>query len=149
MVLKPNKRRLKISHRPASTSFGSQVAVPFNEVPDVSALTKPVRLLREIAETVMSELEGYSRLVGRSPERARSLEGWALLPPELAQSRTSPASERLRSWITASLDGGDGASVAGADLMTHWNCARSDFMSKGEGHQLRPGPGVTWLRYRA
>ena len=132
MTLKPNKRRLKISHRPASASFGGQVDVPFDDVPDVGALTKPVRLLREIAETAMSELEGYSRLVGRSPEKARSLEGRALLPPELAESRTSPASERLRSWITASLDGGDGAAVAGADLMAHWDCARSDLMSKGE-----------------
>ena len=132
MVLKPNKRRLKLSYRPASASFGSHVEFPFPEVPDVSALTKPVRLLREIAETVTSELEGYSRLVGRSPERARSLEGWALLPPELAESRTSPASERLRSWITARLDGGDGAAVAAANLMAHWNCARSDLMTKGE-----------------
>ena len=132
MVLKPNKRRLKISHRPASASFGGQVDVPFDNVPDVSVLTKPVRLLREIAETVMSELEGYSRLVGRSPEKARSLEGWALLPPELAESRTSPASERLLSWITESLDGGDGVAVASADLMTHWDCARSNLMSKSE-----------------
>ena len=132
MVLKPNKRRLKISHRPASASFGSQVDVPFDELPDVGALTKPVRVLREIAETVTSELEGYSRLVGRSLERARSLEGWALLPPELAESRTNPALGRLRRWIEASLDGGNGAAVAGADLMTHWDCARSDFMNKGE-----------------
>ena len=132
MALKPNKRRLKISHQPASASFGGQVDVPFDDLPDVSALTKPVRLLREIAETVMSELEGYSRLVGRSPEKSGTLEGWALLPPELAESRTSPACERLRSWITASLDGGESAAVAGADLMTHWDCARSDLMSKGE-----------------
>ena len=132
MVLKPNKRRLKISHRPASASFGAQVDVPFNDVPDVGTLTAPVRVLREIADTAMTELEGYSRLVGRSPEKARSLQGRALLPLELAESRTSPASERLRSWITESLNGGDSAAVAGADLMVHWDCARSDLMSKGE-----------------
>ena len=132
IALKPNKRRLIISHRPASPSFGGQVDVPFDDVPDVSALTKPVRVLREIAETATSELEAYSRLVGRSPEKASSLEGWALLPPELAESRTSPASEHIRSWITASLDGGESAVVAGADLMTHWDCAQSDLMNKGE-----------------
>ena len=71
IALKPNKRRLIISHRPASPSFGGQVDVPFDDVPDVSALTKPVRVLREIAETATSELEAYSRLVGRSPEKAQ------------------------------------------------------------------------------
>ena len=132
MALKPNKRRLKISHRPASASFGGWVELPFENVPDVGALTKPIRLLREIAETAMSELEAYSRLVGRSPEKARTLEGQALLPPELAESYKSPASERFRSWIKASLGDEDGAAVAGSDLMTHWDCARADRMSKGE-----------------
>ena len=71
MTLKPNKRRLKVSHQPSSASFGGPVDVPFDNVPDVGALTRPVRLLREIAENAMSELEGYSRLVGRCPEKAR------------------------------------------------------------------------------
>ena len=132
MVLKPNKRRLKISYAPASASFGGQVAIPFDDVPDVGALTKPVRELRDIAETAMSELQGYSRLVGRNPEKAQSLEGRALLPTELAEARKSPASERLRTWITESLDGGDGATVPGKDLMVHWDCARPDQMSKSE-----------------
>ena len=132
MTLKPNKRRLKVSHQPSSASFGGPVDVPFDNVPDVGALTRPVRLLREIAENAMSELEGYSRLVGRCPEKARTLEGRALLPPELAESRKTPASERLRSWITASLGDGDGAAVAGSDLMTHWDCAHADRMGKGE-----------------
>ncbi len=132
MVLKPNKRRLKISHRPASSSFGGQVDIPFDDVPDVGTLTAPVRVLREIAETAMSELEGYSRFIGRSPEKVHSLEGRSLLPLELAESRTSPESEGLRSWITERLDGGDGAAVVGADLMAHWDCVRSDLMSKAE-----------------
>ena len=132
MVLKPNKRQLKVSHWPSSASFGGPVDVPFDNVPDVGALTRPVRLLREIAETAMSELEGYSRLVGRSPEKARTLEGRALLPPELAESRKTPASERLRSWIEASLGEGDAAAVTAADLMTHWECSHADRMSKRE-----------------
>ncbi|GAF73355.1 unnamed protein product, partial [marine sediment metagenome] len=56
----------------------------------------------------------------------------ALLPPELAESRQSPASEQLRTWIEVSLGDRDGAAVEGADLMTHWDCARADRMSKGE-----------------
>ena len=132
MVLKPNKRRLKVSHRPASASFGGLVSVPFDDLPDVGTLTAPVRVLREIADTAMTELAGYSRLVDRSPEKARSLKGWALLPLELAESHRSPASELLRSWIKQSLNGKECAAVAGADLMAHWDCARSDLMSKEE-----------------
>ena len=37
MALKPSKRRLKISHRPASASFEGWVKLPFENVPDVGA----------------------------------------------------------------------------------------------------------------
>ncbi|MCP4004302.1 MAG: hypothetical protein GY725_08915 [bacterium] len=132
MLLKPNKRRLKISHRPASASFGDEVEVPFEHIPDIAALKVPIRPLQEIAEAAMSELDAYSRLVGRSPEKARTLEGRALLPPELAEVRKSPASERLQRWVEASLGDGDGAAVPASDLMAHWDCARADRMSKRE-----------------
>lgn len=132
MPLKPNKRRLRLSHGPASASFGGSVDVPIMDVPDVSTLPRPLRPLREIAEAAMEELEGYSRLIGRSPEKASSLEALALLPHELATSRQTPESERLQHWIEEQLAGKEAAVISGADLMTHWNCSRPDRMSKSE-----------------
>lgn len=132
MALKPNKRRLRISHNPASASFGGPVEIRFDHLPDVSGLSRPLRVLREIAEAASSDLESYSRFVGRQPENATSLQALALLPPELADGRQGPEAERLRAWIDSTLGDRSSAVVATDEVMSHWPRARDDRMSKSE-----------------
>jgi tellurite resistance protein len=132
MTLKPNKRRLRISHIPASASFGAPVEIPFDNLPDIASLSNPVRALRELAESAALELESYSRFVGRDPKQARSLHALALLPRELAETRPSPGVDRLRAWIDSTLGSEERAVATASDLMTHWECARTDRMRKGE-----------------
>lgn len=132
MTLKPNKRRLEITHRPASPSFGGEVEIPVGDLPNVCALSRPIRLLQEIAETAVSELEGYSRFIGRNPEQSDSLKALALLPPELVADRKTPESEQLQVWIDGVLDRNDEAVISCSDAMNHWPCSSEGRMSKGE-----------------
>ncbi|MFA5788115.1 MAG: TerB N-terminal domain-containing protein, partial [Actinomycetota bacterium] len=50
LVIKPNKAKLVEYYRPASASFGGQVRVPLGELPDIAALSAPVRKFVEIAD---------------------------------------------------------------------------------------------------
>jgi len=132
MALKPNKRRLRLSYHAASASFGGGVEIPFEGVPDVATLSRPLRPLREIAEAASSELESYSRFIGRNPDGSRSLQALALLPAELAQRHQSPEAKRLESWIESLLADRERAVAAGSDVMSHWECAREDRVGKAE-----------------
>jgi tellurite resistance protein len=132
MTLKPNKRRLTISHAPASASFGGDFEIPFDSVPDIGGLSTPLRALRELAETAASELESYSRFVGRDPKRARSIQAIALLPRELAETRESPDLINLRAWIDATVGSAEYAVTTASVVMVRWECARTDRMGRAE-----------------
>lgn len=80
MSLPSIKTRLKVSHRPASSSFGGQVYTASLDLPDVSVLSAPVQNLQEIGETSHTQLASYARFVGRNPGEEHSLDALLLLP---------------------------------------------------------------------
>ena len=101
MVLPKNRTKLKFVYQPASPGLlGSKLSISFGDVPDVSALTAPIRQLREIAEQCTEELGSYSRLVGKDPSMAGSLEALLLLPatlwPAEARARLTATTEKMR-----------------------------------------------------
>ncbi|WP_462115781.1 tellurite resistance TerB family protein [Lysobacter xanthus] len=82
LILPKNKTKLKAQYRPASPGFAGQaVDLTFGEIPDVAALTAPVKKLQELAERCTGELAAYSRLLGKEPTLKGSLEAALLLPP--------------------------------------------------------------------
>ena len=85
LVLTKNKTKLKFVYRPASAGLHEygEIKLTFGEIPDVAVLTGPVNKLQEVAEAATTELDSYSRLLGRSPGAAKSLEGLLTLPPTL------------------------------------------------------------------
>jgi tellurite resistance protein len=85
LMLPKNKTKLKFVYHPASGGLRDygEIKLTFGETPDVAVLTAPVTKLREVAEAATSELDAYSRLIGRTPSAATSLEGLLLLPPTL------------------------------------------------------------------
>lgn len=85
LVLIKNKTKLKFVYRAASSGLHEygEIKLTFGEIPDVAVLTGPVKKLQEVAEAATTELDGYSRLLGRSPGAAKSLEGLLTLPPTL------------------------------------------------------------------
>jgi len=85
LVLPKNKTKLKFLYRAASAALAEygEIKVTFGDTPDVTVLTGPVKKLQEVVDVATSELDAYSRFLGRSPEATDALEGLLLLPPNL------------------------------------------------------------------
>ena len=89
LVLPKNRTKLKFVYQAASAGLrGANITMTFGDVPDVTALTAPIRKLMEIANQCTDELGSYSRLVGRDPGAAGALEGLLLLPATLWPAAT-------------------------------------------------------------
>ena len=78
-----NKTRLKVQHRMASPSFGYGMVEASLDLPDVTVLSGPSNKLQEVAEVCYSQLDTYSRFLGRNPDMAGTLEALLLMPPVL------------------------------------------------------------------
>ncbi len=109
IILKANKTKLVVAYRPASAGFGGTIELTVGSLPDVSALTAPVRKLSEITDACTDALDAYSRWIGRNPDGAGTLPAAALVPAELLASQSSKALDALRDWTTTRL--GDAAQV--------------------------------------
>lgn len=132
MVVKPNKTRITAAYKPASASFEGVVPVPVADLPDVAALTAPIRKLQAIADACTDDLDAYSRLIGREPTARGTLAGIALLPTELAAQHQGADATRLSQWLEDAMSGGDAATVEGARLVALWSAAAQDKLSKAD-----------------
>lgn len=132
MPLKPNKRRLVLEYHPASASFGGYHRIEGRDLPDVRALSRPVRIFQEIADDCMNALDAYSRYLGRNPGGIGSIEAFGLLPAELAHHATDGDVGKLREWAEQSLGSGTAAVISGQELLAQWSHARPDKLSKRE-----------------
>ena len=124
MTLPRNKTSLTHSYQPASASFGAQVTVRVDGIPDVSRLKRPVRELQEIAESAMNELDAFSRWVGKHRDRD-SLSAIARLPKELAARRETPELTAFTSRIQTALAARDVATLSVRDLIDGVPSARA------------------------
>lgn len=98
LVVPPNKTKLKFYYRPASAGFrgAGEFSSAFGDLPDVTAVTTTVRNLQKLVEAATSELEPFSRLVGRQPAAASSIDGLALLPGALWPPSATAALREIR-----------------------------------------------------
>jgi len=101
LVLPKNRTKLKFVYQAASAGLrGANITMAFGDVPDVTALTAPIRKLMEIASQCTDELGSYSRLVGKDPGAAGTLEGLLLLPatlwPDTTQAKLRALTAQMR-----------------------------------------------------
>ncbi len=99
LTIRPNKTPLRVSYRPASASFAREHQFGLHDLPDVTALSRPVRQIADLADQTCDALDPYSRLVGKSPDARDTPQALSLLPPALIATRSSPALEDWRSWL--------------------------------------------------
>ncbi len=83
------QRRIKASYRAASGTFEVDVPGAHEGLPDIASVTAPLQGLRDLLESCMTELEPYSRLLGRRPEARDGLEAAMLLPPAIRGAAAS------------------------------------------------------------
>ena len=136
IVLKANKTKLVIAYRPASASFGGAVELTVGSLPDVSALTAPVRKLSEITDACTDELDAYSRWLGRNPDGAGTLPAAALVPAELVASQSSLALDALRDWASTRLGAAAQAAIDASELVRHWPGVQNGKLGKAESSAL-------------
>lgn len=100
LVLRRNRTKLKFVYRAASSDLlGKTIIMDVGDMPDVSAVTTPINALHDVANQCTDELGSYSRLLGREPELAGSLESLLLLPcviwPDKAKAKLDELAMRV------------------------------------------------------
>ena len=131
LVLKPNKSKLKVEFRPASASFGGPLVLSL-DLPDIAPLSTPLGKIRSIAETCCTEIEAYSRWMGRNPDQPKNLAAMALLPREIAASHASAEAHALWDWIKETIGPQDRALVHTQELLKRCPISKGSKLSKGD-----------------
>ena len=83
IIVKPNKTPLKLSYYPANPSLYGDLELKTPNLPNPFILTAPLKKLSVLVESCTSELEAYSRYLGKKTTSSDSLAALSLLPKEL------------------------------------------------------------------
>jgi tellurite resistance protein len=135
MILKSNKSRLKADIYTASRCVET-VTISSSDIPDIARLTAPVNKLRKVIEDCTDALDPLSRYLGRNPGQENSLEAYGLLPLELIETKTNPAAEKIKNWISDKLGDNRQASIDASTLVAMWSDSKTDGLSKKESTTL-------------
>lgn len=81
--VKAPKKRLKLLYQAASGTFETSITGPHEALPDIVAVSGPIAKLRELVDACTTELEPFSRLIGRRPLARDSSLALLLLPEPL------------------------------------------------------------------
>ena len=130
LSVKAPKRQLTETYRAASGEFEAALELKANgkTVPDISSLRQPLTVAQNIADAAMSDLDKYSRYLGRNPDGRGSVEAHALLPQALWSVFPSSEIDSLRQWCR-DIVAGDGF-VAVSELVTRLEGQAPDKVSK-------------------
>ena len=107
IVLPRNRTKLKFVYQAASAGFRGyeELRLTFGDIPDVTALTAPIKKLQQVVEAATTELEPFSRYVGKNPEAKSALEGLLQLPatlwPQAAQHALNSLKDRMGGGMVA------------------------------------------------
>lgn len=98
LTLAQNKTKLKASYRAASAVLMAP-SLNVGDLSDVMATSGTRKSLQSLVELCTSELEPYSRYLGRNPESAEALEGLLQLPVTLWPAAARTELDELQSKI--------------------------------------------------
>ncbi|SDT88032.1 Tellurite resistance protein TerB [Stappia sp. ES.058] len=122
------KRTLKnTGYRAASGTFTATLTGA-TAIPDITSLTSPLKGFAAIAETCTSDLESYSRFVGKRPEDAQSTEAAVLLPKAFLSCDDDNPLKALSQKISETFAGRPTGKIALAEL-----CEKVGLGAPGEG----------------
>ena len=130
----PNKTRLQLDYHAASASLGGYQNLRL-ELPDVSRLKGPVKKLVSLAEACTSELDQYSRFVGRPENSHDSLSAISHLPNDLIASVSNPRFEKFKAWMRTRVSESSGL-VPVESILQHFGEAAPLKINKREAEML-------------
>jgi uncharacterized tellurite resistance protein B-like protein len=136
IVIKPNKRKLKIEYRPASSGFSgvtlTHLTDAIGDLPDVSSLSSPLNKLQTLIDDCTDALDSYSRWLGRSGEHPDPKAALALLPPELSNDLEAPQIRQLKQWLVQTLRENEQVIVSSQKLIEQWSDPSTEKLTKKE-----------------
>ena len=134
LMLKPNKRRISANYRAASSSF--EVSLNIGSLPDVCMWEDPKAKIRVIVEECTNQLDQYSRLLGRDPNKIDSLEATLLLPTELQEKTQTQELTDLNNLLIEPVKEGEICSITGKKILKLWPSKNDSKLSKKESENL-------------
>lgn len=148
--LKRGRKPLVVAYHPANPGFVGMLSITLAGTPDAHLAPAHLRGLQQVADRVASELDAYSRWIGRGGDPA-SLAALALLPWELARTRETPASRRLLRWLSETLAANGFALVPWAEVLKRWPSETRGRLTRGafeafvsylggQGYGVEPDP---------
>ncbi len=137
MVLKPNKRRLKVEYQPASSGFShSEIEIEIGDLPDVSVLTLPLNKLQVLVDECTDALDPYSRWLGRNADKYDAKAAVALLPVELIEDFENDEIRLLRQWLNQTLGNQSHQVISGKQILAWWTTVGTEKLTKKEATTL-------------
>ncbi len=96
MIIKPNKTNVSATYHPANGSLSGKMFTEHSiGLPDITKLKSPIDSLKKIGDICMSELDSYSRFLGRRPDDINSIYALSLLPDSLLKEIKHPIKDSL------------------------------------------------------
>ena len=140
MVIKPNKRKLKLVYHPASSGFSgvtlTHLQGSIGDLPDVSGLSAPLNKLQTLIDDCTDALDPYSRWLGRNGEQPDSKAALALLPTELIDDLEDPYVRQLEQWLAQTLGENEQVVVPSQQLLEQWSAPSPGKLTKKESTTL-------------
>ncbi len=136
LVVKPNRRKLRASYRPASSGLSGHDFEAGSELPDICSLKSPSNKLRALVESCTAELDSYSRWLGRNSDKAGSIEAMAFLPAPLVHPEQHEQLRAIDRRIRAALIGVEHALLPASELLRWWPPASSGKFTKKDAVAL-------------
>lgn len=97
LLVKQNKKPLKLEYRAASSSLWGELKQIELDLPNPFILTGPLKKLGVLVESCTMELEPYSRFLGKKNNDPNSLVALALLPKELMHQ--APVATKAQKYL--------------------------------------------------
>lgn len=102
-IIKPNKVNLNLTYNPASVSLQGYKSIKF-DLPDVSRLKSPIKKLVNLANSCTSELDDYSRYIGKTNKSRNSLMAQVHLPDDFIIFLSTTPFRLLQHWINTQIE---------------------------------------------
>ncbi len=134
--------QISIDYLPVSNAFGAPpAAINIAQTLDLSACEDLLSRFQPLVDDCTEVLDGYSRLLGRSPEAAGTPAAVTLLPAELVLPYGNETVRQLDQWITqqfmqASLKDRDWVSISGQAFLELWPTQKEGKLLKKEAELL-------------